>query len=140
MATNVPPSSEASVTSLVSGIIHDAEELIKQQVALLKHDIRTEIRQTKEAFTSLVLGGAIIGFGAILLSFMLVYLFYWLVPAVPLWVWFLVVGVVVTAVGGVLVYAGIRQVAELHPLPENTVEALGENLRWTTRPTTSDSR
>ena len=68
MATNVPPSSEASVTSLVSGIIHDAEELIKQQAALLKHDIRAEIRQTKEALTSLALGGAIMGLGMFLLT------------------------------------------------------------------------
>lgn len=128
------------MTALVSGIIHDAEELIKQQVTLLKHDVRTEIRQTKEAVTSLALGAAILGLGAVLLSFTLVYLLSWLVPTVPLWVWFLVFGLVEAAVGGVLVYAGVRQVSELRAVPDNSVQALRENLRWTTRPTTSDSR
>src|SRR2546430_1801900 len=102
MATNVPPTCRApeplppggatSVTSLVTGIVSDAQELLKQQVALLKHDVRSDIRQAKEALTSLAIGGAIPALGAILLCFMLVHFMYWLVPAVPLWGWFAIVG------------------------------------------------
>jgi len=150
MATNVPdscrsaealpPAGETSVTSLVTGIVNDAQELLKQQVALLKHDIRSDIRQAKEALTSLAVGGATAALGAILLSFMLVHLLYWLVPAVPLWGWFGIVGAAVTIIGAILIYAGVRRMTELNPLPENTVEAMRENLRWTTRPSTSGSR
>ena len=62
MATNVPPSRSTceadlsaapnggttSLTALVAGIVNDAQELLKQQVALLKHDVRQDIRQAKE--------------------------------------------------------------------------------------------
>jgi len=157
MATNVPSScgptglpddvaarpareSEASLTGLVTGIVNDAQELIKQQVALLKHDIRSDIRQAKEGFTSLAIGGGIAALGAVLLSFMLVHLFYWLVPAVPLWGWFAIVGGLITVIGVILIYAGVRRISELNPLPENTVEAMRENLRWTTKPSASASR
>ncbi|OAI50618.1 hypothetical protein AYO44_17625 [Planctomycetaceae bacterium SCGC AG-212-F19] len=148
MATNVPsgfapavvPADETSLTTLVSGIVTDAQELLKQQVALLKHDIRSEIRQTKEAVTALAVGGAIAALGAILLAFMVVHLLFWLVPAVPLWGWFAIVGAAVTVAGVILIYAGVRRFSEFHPLPENTVAALRENLRWTTRPSTSGSR
>jgi hypothetical protein len=135
-----PPSSETTLTALVSGIVSDAQELLKQQVALLKHDIRADLRQTREALTSLVSGGVIAAVGAIVLSFMLVYLLYWLVPAIPLWGCFALVGLVVTAVGVILIHAGARQFAELGPPPENAAQAMRENLRWTTSPTKSASR
>jgi hypothetical protein len=150
MATHVPdscrsaehlaPVGETSVTSLVTGIVSDAQELLKQQVALLKHDIRSDIRQAKEALISLAVGGAIAALGAVLLSFMLVHLLYWLVPAVPLWGWFGIVGATVTITGVILVYTGVRRFTESNPLQENTLEAMRENLQWTTRPSTSGSR
>jgi hypothetical protein len=150
MATNVPPRCRAdeadssgaatSVTSLVAGIVSDAQELLKQQVALLKHDIRWDIRQAREALTSLAIGGAIAALGAILLCFMVVHLLFWLVPAVPLWGWFGIVGAAVTITGVILIFAGVRRMTELNPLPENSVEAMRENLQWTTRPSISGSR
>jgi hypothetical protein len=150
MATIVPascrspehlaPAGETSVTSLVAGIVSDAQELLKQQVALLKHDIRSDIRHAKEALISLAVGGVIAALGVVLLSFMLVYLLFWLVPAIPLWGCFGIVGAAVTIIGAILIYTGVRRFTESNPLQENTLEAMRENLQWTTRPSTSGSR
>jgi len=154
MATNVPPlrppseptSSAApdggttSLTALVAGIVNDAQVLFKHQAALLKHDVRQDLRETKEGLTSVAVGGIIAALGAVLLGFMLVHLLFWLVPAVPLWGWFGIVGGAVAVVGVILLYAGIRRFTEMQPLPDTTVEALRENLRWTTRPSTSTTR
>jgi hypothetical protein len=154
MASNVPPirsSSEpassaapdggtTSLSALVAGIVTDAQELFKQQAALLKHDVRQDIREAKEGLTAAAVGGAIAALGAVLLAFMLVHLLFWLVPAVPLWGWFGIIGGAVAVVGVILIYAGVRRFTEMQPLPETTVEALRENLRWTTKPSTSTSR
>lgn len=150
MATNVPasclesehlpPSGAPSVTSLVAGIVSDAQELLKQQFALLKHDIRADIRQAREATISVAIGGAIAALGPVLLCFMLVHFLHWLVPAVPLWGWFGIVGAAVTVLGVILIYAGVRRFTESNPLQENTLEAMRENLQWTTKPSTSGSR
>jgi len=154
MATNAPPirstceaplsaapdGGTTSLTALVAGIVNDAQELIKQQVALLKHDVRQDIRQAKEALASVAIGGAIAALGAVLLAFMLVHLLFWLVPAVPLWGWFGIVGGAVAVLGVILIYTGVRRFTEMQPLPDTTVEALRENLRWTARPSTSTSR
>jgi hypothetical protein len=148
MATTEPPCGEngttyatgGSISSLVGGIVEDAQQLFKQQLALLKHDIRTDVRQVKEATISLAAGGAIAALGILHLSVGIVLLLNWLVPALPLWAWFLIAGGLVTLIGGILAYAGIRRFAELNPLPENSVHALRENMRWTTRPTSSANR
>lgn len=135
MATNV--TNEPSVTALVSGIINDAQELIKQQVTLLKHDIRHDIKQAKDGATSLALGGAIAAMGGILLCVMLVHLVSWLAPSWPLWVCYALVGGVLTAIGIGVMYAGKKKFDTLNPLPEQSVEAMRENVKWQTTSTTS---
>jgi hypothetical protein len=51
--------SGASITGLVTGIINDAQELIKQQVALLRHEVREDFRKTRDATLSLGAGAAV---------------------------------------------------------------------------------
>jgi hypothetical protein len=43
---------------------------------------------------------------------------------------FLIVGLVVLAGGAVLLAMGRKQLAEVHPVPEETVETLKEDARW----------
>ena len=99
MPVEMKSESDASVTSLVSGILNDAQDLFKQQVDLLKHELREDIRKTKDA--SLVLGLAVglLLLGAVLLSFMLAYLLSWAMPELPLWACFGIVGGAVDDVG-----------------------------------------
>ena len=43
------PAAAPSVTGLVSGILADAQELLKQQIALAKAEIRSDLQKTKQA-------------------------------------------------------------------------------------------
>jgi hypothetical protein len=141
MATDVLPEANAqSMSSLVGGIVNDAQDLIKQQMALLKHDIRADIRQAKEGLTSLAIGGAVTGLGIVHLSLMLVYLLNWLAPSLPLWACFGSIGGIVTVAGAALAYAGVQRLSAMNPLPEQSVEAFKENVQWTTKPNNSVSR
>jgi hypothetical protein len=120
-----------SFTTLVTGIVNDTEELIKQQVMLLKYDLRQDIRQTKEALTSLAVGGAIVAIGMVLFGFMCVHFISWLAPTWPLWVCYAIVACIVTAVGLAAVFAGFQRFRHLNLLPENSIQAMKENVQWT---------
>ena len=78
--------SEPSLTALLNGIIHDAETLMKQELALAKTEIKEEVNKTKEALLSLAVGAGVAALGGVLLTLMVVHLIHWATNgAVPLW-------------------------------------------------------
>jgi len=129
MATDVG-TQQPSVTSLVTDIIHDTEQLFKQQFLLLKAEVREDVRKSTEVGISLMLGAGLALVGGILLVQMLVYLRNWLGPERPLWGCFGIWGAVTFAGGAVLVYVAKTTLDSFNPLvkePE-TVKALKENV------------
>jgi hypothetical protein len=134
MATQVQSGSDISVTSLVGGIVHDAQELMKQQLTLFKAEVKEDLRKTTEASAALVTGLVTTLVGSIVLCFAVAHLLSLAFETVPLWVWYAVVGGLVTAVGGALTYAAVQKFRSFNPLPDETVEALKENLEWKTKP------
>jgi len=134
MATQVQSGSDVSVTSLVSGIVTDAQELMKQQMALFKAEVKEDMRKTAEATASLVIGLTATLVGTIVLSFAVAHLLSWAWPDVHIWVWYAVVGGVVTAVGAGLAFAAYQKFRSFNPLPDETAQALKENLEWKTKP------
>jgi len=125
-----PPAS--SMTSLVGGIINDAQELITQQLTLFRTEIRAEFRKAQEAVIVLAIGIGVLLIGVLVLELMLPLLLNWLWPAVPLWVCFAIVGGIHTVAGAILLVMAIKQFRAVHAVPERSVEALRENLQWTT--------
>jgi hypothetical protein len=134
MASEVQAGSDPSVTGLVTGILHDAEELFKQQVALLKHEVKEDIRKTKEATAALAAGGIVLGVGAVLLCWALVRLLSWAIPGLPLWGSFGIVGGTFAVLGAILLYAGKKKLDSFNPLPDESAEALKENVQWIVKP------
>jgi len=134
MATNLQSKPEPSVTSLVTGIIGDAQELFKQQFELLKHEVRDDFRKTKEAGLTLAVGGGLGLVGVILLVQMLVYLTQWLVPDLALWACFGIWGTLMFIGGVVFFLIGKTTLDSFNPLPEQSAEALKENVQWLTNP------
>lgn len=134
MATNLQTSPESSVTSLLTGIVNDFQDLIKQQMALFKHEVSSDMRTTREVTTSLAVGLGILFVGAILLCLMLVHLLAWAFPNLPLWACYGIVGGMMAAVGGVLAWQAQQRFETFNPLPDESVAALQENLEWKTKP------
>jgi len=134
MATDVYEDTDRqSLTGLVSGIISDAQTLVRQQVEMVREEIRSDLRKTKEAVTSIAAGAAVAALAAGPLVFMFVALLHELAG----WAWWasaLTVGAVFAAAGGGLVYAGIQRFRSFNPLPDQSVEALKENLQWIKNP------
>jgi type VI protein secretion system component VasK len=136
MATDLKSAQEPSVTALVTGIISDAEELFKQQFELLKHEVREDLRKTREAAVVLGLSAGLVLVGAILFVLMLVYLTQWLAPSWPLWVCYGIWAGVMLIAGGILFWTGKMKLDSFTPPGERSAQALKENVQWLTNPKT----
>jgi len=134
MATDTKPACDASVTELVSGIISNSQDLMLQQFNLLKCDVLAELRKTREAGLLLSIGGGLCAIAGILFMLMLVYLLNWAFPTIPLWGCYAIVCGLALVVGLGLVLAAKKKFAEITPIPERSIQAFKENVRWITNP------
>ena len=125
---------EPAMTALVAGAIDDVQELLKQQLALFKHEVRQDVRKARDASISLAFGGVILLVGGVLLALTGVHLLQALAPALPLWACYAIVGVLVTATGGAFIYSGKKQVESFQILPEESLQSLKENFQWMRNP------
>jgi hypothetical protein len=126
-------STEPKVSTLVAGIVHDVEELVKQQLALFRAEMLTDVHKVRDAAIPLGLGiwGILLGLAALCL--MLVHLLQWATD-MPLWVSYLIVGVVCVMAGGVLAYLGKKKFDSFTILPEESAQALKENVECLMNP------
>lgn len=114
---------------LLSGIISDMRNLFVQELRLAKLEIGEDIRRVKSAVAVLALGGAILGLGAMLLVLMLVHLLD-AVTDLPLWGAYGVVGGVLLGIGIVTLIAGTKKAEHVGFVPEETAEAIKEDVGW----------
>ncbi len=102
-------------------------ELVGKEMQLARSELREELRKGVKATASLS-GAAVVGLVAVVF---LSSAAAWGLAEVmaPGWA-FLIVGAVQVAVAAVLLLTGRRQVAEVDPVPHQTVETLKEDAQW----------
>lgn len=124
---------QGTVTELVSGILSDVQTLARQQLDMLKAEIREDMNRTKQAMVYGGVGIALLTVGGIALVFALVYVLRDL-AGLPEWgAWSIFAGLGLAAGVALGVYA--RNLFEsFNPLPDKTFTALQENLTWQTQP------
>jgi hypothetical protein len=127
---------QGTVSTLVGGIISDAQQLIRQEFLLARKEVQQEVEMAKTAALSLVVGAGITAVAGVLLSFTLVYLLHWLTnPAdpsnrFPLWACYGIIGGLFAVVGAGLLYLARQKASEIHVVPPRTAETLKENVEW----------
>jgi hypothetical protein len=141
MATTFQDRSDQSMVSLLSGIVDDVNDLIKQQVQLTRAEIQEDLRAAGGIALVFAAGAGVLLLGAILLCFMLVYLLHWLTaPAgadassLPLWACYGIVGATFGVLGGALMAAGKKKYDSTNLLPDKAAHALKENVECLTKP------
>lgn len=125
---------DPSLTQLLSGIVTDAQTLFSQQLAMFRTELKLDVRRTKQALIALICGLALASIGGLLLCFALVYGLQALAPTLPLWACFGIVGGLFAIVGGLAFYSALRQFQEFNPLPDESAQALKENVQWISQP------
>jgi hypothetical protein len=127
MASDLRNASEPSLASLVGGIIGDAQQLTKQEVALARREISDELTKTKQAAITLGIGLGVAILGMLLLAFMGVYLLNEL-AGLPHRASFLIVGGASLIVGILLVFVGKVRADQIHVVPQQTTETM--RVQW----------
>ena len=119
-------SPQPSMTTLVSGILTDVQQLVAQQTRLLRLEIREDLRKARTGAIFLGAGLGVTAVGGLLLCVMLPLLLQWL-PHWPEWVCFGILGVLLLFIGGGAAYAAVKKFQDAASLPESTT-TLKENI------------
>jgi len=133
MPSQLEHDTQPGLTTLVSGIVQDAQDLMRQQLTLFQVEVKNDLRRTVTASLSLVAGGAIGLLAGIILMHALALALPRVWPDLPLWGGYAMVGGVLALAGGVFIGLGIAKFKSFNPLPDQTVEGLKENLQWQTK-------
>jgi hypothetical protein len=122
----------SSVSSLATGIVEDAQVLLRQQLTLFQVELKNDLRRTRDAAIPLIAGVLVCFLGILCLCAMLALLLAtWL--ELPWWSGFAIVGGVVAVMGAALLFWGKSKFDAFTPLPVQTVEGIKENIQWKTK-------
>ncbi|HEX4610908.1 MAG TPA: phage holin family protein [Urbifossiella sp.] len=133
-AAEAPAASpQGTVTELVSGIINDVQKLARQQMDMLKAEVREDMSRSKQALVMGGLGIAMLTVGGIALVFGLVYLLRDKAGLSEWAAWLIFAGICLAA-GSALGFLARNLFESFNPLPDKTFNALQENLTWNTNP------
>jgi len=130
---------EPGLAVTVKGIVDDALELTKQQFAMLKAEVRSDLHKLVTGLIPLFCAVAPALLGGLMACFALVRLIHWATlpagqnvdpAALPLWACYAVVSAGLLVLGGILFGIGYYRLKSVNPLPEQTAQALEENIQW----------
>lgn len=126
-----PANPEPSLSSLVTGIVHDAQALMKQEVALAREELKQEVTKTTQVALAFAAGAGVAALSVLFLLLAVAFLITWAsADRIPLWGSFGIVGIVLGVVGGILLYSGRNRAEQIHLIPRQTVETMRENVQW----------
>jgi Putative Actinobacterial Holin-X, holin superfamily III len=125
MATQV--NGDRSLGELFSEMTSELSQLVRQEIALAKTETKEELSKMTDA-GKIFGAGAVLGYLAVVL---LAFAAAWGLAAVmPTGVAFLIVGAVL-GIGAALAFlAGRKRLEHFHPVPQETVETLKEDVEW----------
>lgn len=124
MKADLQTHAEPSWASLLTGIADEGKELLLQELALTKLEIRYELIKAKSAAISMGIAIGAIAIGGMLLALMLVHGLA-ARSAVPLWGWYGIVGGVITAIGAAGLVLAKSRAAKLDVTPRSrTMESV----------------
>lgn len=121
---------DVSVGDLVGRLTDDFGSIVQSHIKLAKEEITAEVKKAGRG-AGMLGGSALAGWiAALLLSFALA----WGLAEFfdEPWLGFLIVGLIWGGAAAWLFLSGRRQLQEVEPLPEQTIEELKEDQKWLT--------
>jgi len=128
MATQVETVSDPGVANLVGGIVQDARKLLVEQLTLFQVEIKNDVRRSLTALTPVLIGLAVVLSGVILLGIASANFLCWLIPEMPLWISFAIVGGATTLVGALLIFWGKSMLDAVSPTPDVAINELKKTI------------
>jgi hypothetical protein len=110
-----------SIAGLLRHFIDEVSALLRDEVALAKGEVTDSISGLKTGILSLVGGTIVLIAGLVILLDAVVLALYGAMPEAPLWLSPLIVGLVVLAIGGLLLAAGRKNLSTGTLKPDETL-------------------
>jgi protein-S-isoprenylcysteine O-methyltransferase Ste14 len=128
-----------SIGTLVRGVLMDIRDLMREELALARVEIREQAGKAKLAAASLGAAVVALAFGG---TFLLVAIAVGIADLLdwPVWTGFLIVALLLSVAGFVMLASGRKKLRTVQPVPEETVRTLKENSEWLKRRLSSANR
>jgi len=123
-----PPKAEASLGDLLHDLTREITTLVRQELALFKTEMGQKAGRVGRDVGFLAAGGLVAYAGLLALVAALICA---LAMAMPWWAAALIVGLVVTGIGGFLVWKGLNDLKQADLVPHETLDALKEDRSGT---------
>ena len=125
MSNIVNPPGERPIGELLSDVTTQLQQLVRKELELARAEIKQEVDKAVKGVAAFAVAGVI----GLLAAIALVFAAAWgLSELVPEGVAFLIVGVLLLAVAGALFMAGKKKVAQVNPVPEQTIQTVKEDV------------
>ena len=132
MITEVNTDRDPSLTQLVTGIFHDTEELLTQQIHLVKVEVKNDLHRYIRALIPMIAGAFAGVIGAIVLAFAVAHVLLAIWPALPIWAAYGIVGGGLALAGTLVVVKCANQFAAVKLLDQSAA-GVKENIQWKTK-------
>ena len=118
---------DRSIGELIAELSRETVALVRQEVQLAKAEMSQKASRVGKNVGFLIVGGVVAytGLLAIVAAVIIV-----LGGVIPLWLSALGVGLVIAAIGLVLVLKGANTLRQEDPAPQETIETLKEDREW----------
>ena len=128
---------QGSVSELITGLIADAQALVRREIDLARTEVTTELNKARQGGVLIGAGVGLAVVGGILLGHMLAYLLQD-VFEIALWISYLVVGGLLTLGGVLLLRQGASRMSDISPMPHETIESVRKDVEWIKEQNPSD--
>lgn len=122
-----PKQPDRSLSELVGTMTEDVSTLLRKEMELAKEEMKVEAKKAQKVaigFGGAAGTGLYAGFALVLTLGFALDAFLWQ------WLAFLIVTVVLGAIAAVLAQKGKKELDELNPKPEATIQTLKEDAQW----------
>jgi MFS family permease len=128
-----------SIGGLIRGIMADVRQLMREEIALARVEMREQAQRAKLAAIALGAAAVAMAIGGI---FLLVSVAVGIADLLdwPVWAGFLIVALVLCVAGMVMLSTGRKRLSNLRPMPEQTMQSLKENSEWIAKRLSSAKR
>ncbi|MGH7852540.1 MAG: phage holin family protein [Candidatus Binatia bacterium] len=124
--------SKPGILELVTGILHDATDMISKEMMAARLEMREELGKVKATAMLMGMGAVALMIGGILLALALVYLLQEF-SGLELWICYAIVGALISGMGLMVLYVGKQRAAATNLVPTESIEKAKEDARWITR-------
>jgi uncharacterized membrane protein YqjE len=118
-----------SIGGLLRGILTDVRELVREELALARIEMREQASRARLAIAILAAAAVALALGTVFLLIAIANgvadVFEW-----PVWAGYLVVALLLAIAGAIGLSAGRQRLKNVRAVPQETVATLKENYHW----------